>query len=189
LATGPFLSSIEGLTLTRPLADGNIIYTFHFYDPSAFTHQGANWVPGGFVQIRNLRYPHDEQNEKEVLANVSEPLARAAVTQYAIDRWDAGVMKDKLGSVAAWAERNNATILAGEFGAQDVAPTASRLQWMQDARQTFDEYNIGWAVWSYEAGFGIGARLGADGKVTADEATMTALGLGKNCAACATGYN
>ncbi|HQT45343.1 MAG TPA: cellulase family glycosylhydrolase, partial [Candidatus Micrarchaeota archaeon] len=67
-ATGPIMSSIEGLMLTRPLADSNIIYTFHFYDPSAFTHQGAAWLPGGFDQIRNLRYPYEEQNGKEVLA-------------------------------------------------------------------------------------------------------------------------
>lgn len=181
LATGPVMSSVEGLMLMRPVADGNIIYTFHFYDPAAFTHQGAAWLPGGFDQIRNLRYPYDEQNGREVLANISEPLARAAVAQYGADKWDADVMKNKLGRIAAWAERNNVTILAGEFGAHEIGtPPDSRIAWMCDARTLFDEYDIGWAVWSYETGFGIGAKLGADGKVVADEASMTALGLGKN---------
>ena len=186
LAEGPYVSSIEGTMMMNPSADGNIIYTFHFYDPVAFTHQGASWLPGGFDQIRNLRYPFEEENEKEVLANVSEPLARAAVIQYAADKWNSSVMKERLGRIAAWAERENVTILAGEFGANDaVTPQDSRIAWLTDARQAFDEYHVGWSVWSYETGFGIGARLGADGNVTTDEASMTALGLGKGgCVNC-----
>ncbi len=184
-ATGPVMSSVEGLTLMRPVEDGNIIYTFHFYDPAAFTHQGATWLPGGFDQIRNLRYPYELQNAREVLANISDPVARAAVVQYAADEWNASVVKKKIGSAAAWAQKNNVTILAGEFGANEVfTPAVSRIAWMTDARQTFDENNVGWAVWSYEAGFGIGAHVWMDGKVSADEASMTALGLGNGCVDC-----
>src|ERR1019366_7906355 len=43
IATGPNYSDIQDLLTLQPLADGNTIYNFHFYDPHAFTHQGANW--------------------------------------------------------------------------------------------------------------------------------------------------
>src|ERR1044071_8961576 len=43
VATGPRWSSIEELLRIAPLADRNVIYNFHFYEPHNFTHQGATW--------------------------------------------------------------------------------------------------------------------------------------------------
>ena len=180
LATGPIMSSAQGTMLNEPGADGNIIYTFHFYDPSTFTHQGAGWLPGGFDQIKNLQYPYEAANCKEVSSNTTPILAKAAVDQYCIDGWNETVMRQRIEPIADWAKERNVTILAGEFGAYEVVtPPASRAAWLSDARTIFDEDNIGWSVWSYDTGFGIGAKLGTDGKVTADEAAMDALGLGK----------
>jgi len=33
----------DAMLRSEPFADPNIIYTFHFYDPFIFTHQGAGW--------------------------------------------------------------------------------------------------------------------------------------------------
>ena len=43
-------NSIYELSRSTPLDDNNIIYTFHFYEPFFFTHQGAamGWRPGGY---------------------------------------------------------------------------------------------------------------------------------------------
>ena len=179
-ATGPIMSSVQGTMLNEPVDDGNIIYTFHFYDPAAFTHQGAGWLPGGFDQIKNLAYPYEEANCGEVAANTTPALAKAAVKQYCADEWNATVVRKKIGVIADWAKEKNVTLLAGEFGAYEVVtPPASRAAWLKDARMTFDENKIGWCVWSYDTGFGIGAKLGEDGEVHADEAAMDALGLGQ----------
>ena len=43
IATGPNTSDIPDLLSLHPLADGNVIYNFHFYEPHEFTHQGAIW--------------------------------------------------------------------------------------------------------------------------------------------------
>ena len=44
IATGPNYSGIPDLLTLNPLPDGNVIYTFHTYDPMQFTHQGASWA-------------------------------------------------------------------------------------------------------------------------------------------------
>ena len=46
----------ETLAGLEPLGDRNIVYAIHYYDPFAFTHQGADWG-GADDPIRYLREP------------------------------------------------------------------------------------------------------------------------------------
>ena len=48
VATGACGSMIAGLEALDParIGDPNIIYTFHFYEPYVFSHQGAPWMSG-----------------------------------------------------------------------------------------------------------------------------------------------
>src|SRR5688572_28103710 len=41
VAGGTNWSSLDGLLNSDPLDDPNVVYTFHFYEPFEFTHQGA----------------------------------------------------------------------------------------------------------------------------------------------------
>jgi len=38
-------------------ADGNLIYTFHFYDPFLFTHQGASWTNPSMAPLAGVALP------------------------------------------------------------------------------------------------------------------------------------
>ena len=42
-ACGGMIAGLEALD-PAPLADANIVYTFHFYEPYVFSHQGAPWM-------------------------------------------------------------------------------------------------------------------------------------------------
>src|ERR1051326_5039313 len=44
ILTGACGSMIAGLEALQPIDDPNIIYTFHFYEPYVFSHQGAPWM-------------------------------------------------------------------------------------------------------------------------------------------------
>ena len=43
IVTGRRWSAVDDLLALEPVADGNVVYNFHFYAPSVFTHQGAAW--------------------------------------------------------------------------------------------------------------------------------------------------
>jgi acetate kinase len=49
-------NSYSDLNLLPVYTDSNLIYTFHFYDPFVFTHQGATWPSPsmGFTPIEGL---------------------------------------------------------------------------------------------------------------------------------------
>ncbi|HLM00909.1 MAG TPA: cellulase family glycosylhydrolase [Pyrinomonadaceae bacterium] len=42
---------------SKPFADANIIYTFHYYHPFLFTHQGATWSSEGLGESKNIPFP------------------------------------------------------------------------------------------------------------------------------------
>ena len=60
IATGPNYSDILDLLTQHPLADGNVIYNFHFYDPHEFTHQGASWGAPWWSYEHGIPYPPTE---------------------------------------------------------------------------------------------------------------------------------
>ena len=149
---GPHWSSLDGLLMSDPVDDPNVVYTFHFYEPFEFTHQGAPWVTGPVRGLKGVRYPSSPREARR------------------LDR--------RIAAAAQWAARHGVPVWAGEFGAfPAVAPRDDRLRWLHDVRTAFDRHAIGWAVWSYDESLGLDRRLAASGDVLIDWDTARALGL------------
>jgi aryl-phospho-beta-D-glucosidase BglC (GH1 family) len=149
---GPHWSSLDGLLMSEPVDDANVVYTFHFYEPFEFTHQGAPWVSGPVRELSGVRYP----------ASMRDP--------HRIDR--------RIAAAAQWAARYAVPVWAGEFGAfPDVAPREDRLRWLRDVRTAFERHAIGWAVWSYDESLGLDRRVDRPGHVVIDWDSARALGL------------
>ena len=65
VTSGPNWGGIDGLNKLKLLPDRNVIYSFHCYDPSTFTHRGARRQPlrlGGMGLGRGLW--HQPQNRE-----------------------------------------------------------------------------------------------------------------------------
>ena len=145
---GPNWSSLDGLLRSRPLDDPNLLYTFHFYEPFEFTHQGAPWVNGPVRNLSGVRYgsPH--------------------------------YLERRIASAAEWSRRHGVAVWAGEFGAYPaVAPRDDRLRWLYDVRTAMERHGIGWAVWSYDESLGLDRRVDAAGRISIDWESALALGF------------
>jgi aryl-phospho-beta-D-glucosidase BglC (GH1 family) len=152
VAGGPNWSSLDGLLNSRPLGDDNVVYTFHFYEPFEFTHQGAPWVQGPLRDMSQVRYPEISRSRRDVATRIR--------------------------SAAAWGARYGVPVWAGEFGAYPaVAPAADRLRWLRDVRAALEQSRIGWAVWSYDESLGLDRRPGSAGRIAIDWDSAAALGL------------
>ena len=147
VASGDRFSRIERLVGQVPYGPKNIVYSFHFYDPMGFTHQGATWGSGRYADLRGVPYP-----------------VPSGVPGVGAARWDAGSIEAALAPVARWARRHGVRVLCGEFGVYKgggVDP-AHRLAYLRDARTAMERLGIAWALWELQEGFGIAERGAID---------------------------
>jgi hypothetical protein len=175
VATGARWSSVDQLLLLEPLADGNVVYNFHFYEPHTFTHQGATWGAPYWPHLRGLPYPSSPEAVAS-LPPVADEAAAAALKDYGEQRWDAARVEREIALAAAWARKHNVALTCNEFGTYRAhAPAEARLRWIADVRAALERHGIGWTMWDYAGSFAV--ALKKDGAAVPDQQTLAALGL------------
>ena len=177
IATGPNYSGIADLLAMQPLADGNVIYTFHFYNPHEFTHQGAGWGVAWWGYTHGIPYPAADGAMPQLLAQLPDPASRFDLEQYWLDHWDARHIRLLIDEAAAWGRANQVPLICNEFGVyRDHSDAISRATWIHDVRTALEADGIGWAMWDYRGGFGVVFKQ--DGQpAEVDGAIVGALGL------------
>jgi endoglucanase len=178
ITSGADWGGIEGLQKLKPLADDNVIYSFHCYDPFPFTHQGATWSSDAVKPLRGVPYPSSPEAVAPLLPALADhPQSREMLEHYGEERWN----KDKLASrfklAVDWGAGNGVPLYCGEFGVFPAkAKPEHRANWFRDFGQILAEHKIGWAVWGWDEGFGLNRHRVGD-KVTVDKVVANALGL------------
>ncbi|CAN5754357.1 cellulase family glycosylhydrolase [soil metagenome] len=184
LLTGARGSSAEGLAMLDPVADPRVAYTFHFYLPYLFTHQGADWMDTRWTTAglhSDVRYPASAQRGRTPVLSQPHPSAAREMASYLGDDWRAERIAQAMQHALAWAGKHGKRVLCNEFGVirAGVQP-ASRYRWIADVRSVLDANGIGWTVWDYTDIFGITAQsasLQSQGARTVDAEALQALGL------------
>jgi hypothetical protein len=177
IASGANYSDIADLVAMEPLADGDVIYNFHFYDPHQFTHQGASWGLTWWSYTHNIPYPATEGSMQAELGEVPDAASRYQLENYWLEHWDARRIQLLVDEAAAWGRAHHVPLTANEFGVyRNYADPIARANWIHDARTAFEADGIGWAMWDYRGGFGVVTKQ--DGQpAQVDGATVGALGL------------
>jgi endoglucanase len=191
----------EGLLGLKPAAfrnDPAVLYTFHYYEPFQFTHQGASW--NAARHLADVPYPATARPLRDSLEATAAAIEGSALSQpqktlatlearrllesYRRSGFDRAAMAKSLDRITAWAKSNGIPanrIFLGEFGALKSPRQAhgvragERRQWFADVRSEAEARGFSWAVWVYRlGGFAvIGDERGTD--IDADVAA--ALGL------------
>ena len=178
LATASGYSKIDGLLGLEPVRDENVIYTFHEYDPMWFTHQGASWGTQGWVFLRGVPYPATPASIQGVLGQEPDERIRLNVQRYGWEHWDAARLGTEVAAAAEWAQRRGVPLYCGEFGVyRAFSKPADRATWISDVRTALESKHIGWAMWDYQADFGLVTKQGA--ATIVDQDVLRALGLRK----------
>jgi endoglucanase len=210
--TGACVSSLEGLVALdpTPFEDGKIVYTFHFYDPFSFTHQGASFIPWPDKYLDEVPWPAMRRPIEGPLALIERRVAmtrglddaakeratagaRANLQKYYRSNASADLIRERFGKVAAWAKSNGISpnrIFVGEFGVIRKGEGAAgarcedRMRWLRDIRSTAESFGFSWAYFNYDGAFAI---VRSDADRTLDPDVLASLGLIEQSAVCAGG--
>lgn len=176
IATGGRWSGLDELLQLEPVSDNNTIYTFHFYEPYPFTHQGATWGSSEWLYYKDIPYPATYEAMQTQLSQVPDEIARYQLFLYANGGWNRETFQRKLAFAAEWGRERGVPVICNEFGAyRDKAPADSRTRWIADVRTSLEQLHIGWAMWDYSGNFGLVQRDNADH--VPDASIVHALGL------------
>jgi hypothetical protein len=174
------------------LADPNVLFTFHYYDPFAITGQGLSWLlDGRYCYQTGLTWPYDDDNARAALALIDQDPSltpdqsatfenelTADIVAYATSGTSTYLIA-QFAKAQNWAQANGVNpsqILVGEYGVAqpnhntlgDPLPTSPA--WFSALYAAVDGMDFAAAVWDLDSGFGIACgRPGAATLCTAYE--------------------
>ena len=147
-------NSIYELSRFVRLADENIIYTFHFYEPFLFTHQGAEWV-GPQESTVGVPFPYNAQYFPQLNDKARNTDGEKNYNQYPRDGNEQSI-KDKLQIAKDWGNKYDVPIICGEYGVYNkYADFDSRCRYIKAVRQTLKQLNIPGLLWDYSGSFSL----------------------------------
>jgi hypothetical protein len=192
-------SAAGALALGSFRNDPAVLFSFHYYDPYQFTHQGAPWVAARY--LADVPYPalarplQDSLDASAALIATSDlpPSqksravldARQRLESYRKSSFDRRTIAQSFDRIAGWARDHRVPserVLLGEFGArrQDGRIGASRdgerARWIRDVREEAEARGFAWAAWVYRGSGGFSLVRHEEG-TELDPTMIDALGL------------
>jgi endoglucanase len=164
-----------------PVADPNVVYAVHFYDPMIFTHQGLDWAPADpLSELAGVPFP--AQASDPSIARLFQTLvmqgrvgAAALLTTQLRRPWTQERIDGEFAQVQVWAIRYRRAVIVNEFGVLSwKAAPAARIRWLTAVRRAAERHCVGWTHWDYADGFGFVHRFD-DGHEQPDDAIVRAL--------------
>ncbi len=137
--------------LKVPEGDKNIVLSFHYYNPMLLTHYGAWWTPLGKYKGK-VNYPgvlvskEDYEAAPDSIKSQLEPFTQQ---EWNIDR----IRADFKDAIEA-AKKYGLQLFCGEWGVYEPVDRELAYKWTKDMLSVFDEYDIAWTTWCYDADFG-----------------------------------
>lgn len=143
-------------------ADTNLIYTFHFYDPFVFTHQGATWVSPSMAPLANIPFPFHPDSMPGLPSGLQGTWVGDNYNAYGTSG-NVSFVQNLIDIAVQFQQTRNVPVFCGEFGVYiPNSQDRHRNFWYDEVRTYLEANNIPWTIWDYEGGFGI-YDLGGNG--------------------------
>ena len=135
--------------------DANLIYTFHFYEPHIFTHQGTNWSSPSMENLGGVPYPYDVARIPDLPEELKGTWIEDRYNAYPAEGNDAWV-RSQIDTAIKFMNQRQVPLWCGEFGAYMLkSQTEDAARWLETVRTYFEDNGIIWAMHEYGDDFGI----------------------------------
>ena len=137
--------------LKVPQNDKNIILSFHYYNPMLLTHYGAWWTPLANYKGK-VNYPGIlvSKEDYEAAPDSLKPQLEPYLTQ----EWNIDKIREDFKDAIDAAKKYNLQLFCGEWGVYEPVDRELAYRWTKDMLTVFNENNIAWTTWCYDADFG-----------------------------------
>jgi endoglucanase len=154
---GTGYNSISALSAIPEYNDDNLIYTFHFYDPYLFTHQGETWgSPPNLRTLKGVPFPPDAQDMPPIPAELKGTWVEYNLKNQYPQEGKPAVLAATLNKAAEFSNARKAPVFCGEFGVYMInSLQKDRVRWYTAATRFLDERGIARTSWDYSGGFGL----------------------------------
>ena len=139
--------------LRVPEGDKNIILSFHYYNPMLLTHYGARWTPIGQYKGK-VNYPGVLVSKEDYEAQSPEVKRLLEQDGYLTQVWDVNKIREDFKDAIAVAKKYGLQLFCGEWGVYESVDRELAYRWTRDMLTVFDEFDIAWTTWCYDADFG-----------------------------------
>jgi len=133
--------------------DHKIIYTFHFYEPYIFTHQGAAWDPEKTC-LKILPYPFKQTEMPALPARVMHKDIIHNYHHYC-EIGNKQFITKRIQKMYEWLIENQVPIICTETGVINSIPMQYRENYLFDTTDVMTQYGIPVMVWDLDQTFGV----------------------------------
>lgn len=154
-------SSINGLLRVKPVADRNVVYTFHTYEPQVLTLL-ASWEQGvDTASMGKLPFPVSDQGRcRAAVSAIQHQRTRDIANYWCSERHDGATVAANLNRAVKWGRDNGVSVALTEFGAVRALNEESRNAYLEAVRQAAEQARIGWGLWALEDSMGFAVQPG-----------------------------
>lgn len=157
-------NSVHGLAGLPAYTDPHLIYTFHFYEPYIFTHQGVGtpWASPSLAPLAGVPFPYDAVRMPPLPDTLKGTWIEGAYNNYPAAGTIAAV-KTMLDIAAAFRDSRKVPVYCGEFGvSMQNSPDEDRVRWYRLVREHLEHRGIVWTMWDYQSGLGLFTKGSAE---------------------------
>jgi endoglucanase len=155
VVTGAGWGSYNNLKYLPVRTDSNLIYSFHFYDPFLFTHQGASWASPSLVPLAGVPFPSTAGPMPECPPELKGTWVEGGLTSYKNDGTVSRVQQ-LIDIAVSFQTSRRVPVFCGEFGVyMQNSKDENRVYWYEIVREYLEEKGIPWTIWDYQGGFGL----------------------------------
>jgi endoglucanase len=146
-------NGVYNLNSLPEYTDDNLMYTFHFYSPMLFTHQGANFGDPSLESLSGVPFPYDPLRMPEFPEELAGTWVDSDYNSYHING-TVEKIKQLIDKAIDFQTTRNVPVFCGEFGVIiSNSPRQDRLNWHDTVRTYFEDNTIPWTVWDYNNHF------------------------------------
>ncbi len=150
---GTNYNNLEQLKELGKLPDNKLIYTFHFYEPFIFTHQGAEWTNNKSF-ITDVPYPYQKSRMPKLIAELKGSSVERDYNKYPYEG-TAAYLNERCNNIAEFCSQRNMPLVCTEAGVISSAEKTYRENYLKDVTGAMQQNNIPCVLWDWDDRFSI----------------------------------